>query len=527
MEARSPISSTTITYAAIKCWTTNRRSNVWSSRFDGPAEYNLPNGFQVLRCANTISMLEKKSIRGYWWVDENPDRKVAGSLEYDPDEGIDLKLLSPLDQDLETLEADTLVDYDRIYGITEEGNEMTLMDCKRGSTQINLGGSGIQTSEYMVPAYIDGYAFVDGEDIEFSRVSVEYPLLDQWANQSGASIEFNMGEESNNALVTASEGDTIDITYEFQDSMQANVEDYTISLTLSTNTDMNRVGGVSIDETTKFEIEKQDGSISLEEMYDVNSKLQDFITLAVRKPTFPSSLEAKIPTDGPINDTANIVFNQLSNLNPPEQLHSRKTNFLLPNIEDRFEETLSIWFELYTEIKPTYDLFFGTKYNDTMFERNRFLGFTQALETYHRRSDYTGTYLEEDEFNDYKEELIGTIHKEHDQSFQDHMVDGVFEHANEYSLRKRLNGLVDAHETVLSELPWDVSSEINPIVNTRNYLTHYDDDSGAEMDRLREHNLILEALLEACLLTDLEIPEDHIRQRLESRYHELTRDIRL
>lgn len=470
-------------------------------------------------------MLEEKTYQGYWWTDENPDRKVPGDLKYEPNGRIELKILAPLNTDMETLGPDTIVEYERIYGLTEDDDYITLLNCTRDKVQLSMGNQGVQTSKYIISRFIEGHAFTDQQDIEFSNVSFEYPLLDQWANISGVSLQYGSDDGNDDNPLNMDAGDTFDITYEFQDRVRATADEYNISLNIRATTKPSQVGGISIDESTKLRVEKDNGMITLEELFNLNKKLQDFVTFAVRKSTFPSDITATIQTDGPGNNSMNIVFDQVSEIDPPDRINT--PNFVLDDIHETFEETLSIWFDLYSQLEPVFNLYFGTKYNNTMYMNNQFLGFTQALETYHRRLDYTGTYLDDDEFGEYKEELADTLHEDHDQSFQDHMVDGVFKHANEYSLRKRLNGLVAAHENVLADLPWNVDSEINPITNTRNYLTHYDDDIDEEMDRLYEFSLILEALLEACLLTDLGISEDHIRQRLGSRYHELTRDMDL
>ena len=472
-------------------------------------------------------MLEEKSIRGYWWVDANPNRTVPGKLEYNPDGNIELHLLSPLNPDIRTFTPNYNVEYDRIYGHAENDEYITLLRCKRDKAQISGGNQSIQTSKFIIGSFIEGYAFSFGKDIEFASISFEYPLLDQWAGITGVSMNLGFDDEEDGNQPSVEAGDSFDFSYEVPDSIEAKVDDYNISVSVGSKINTKNVGGMSIDESTNLTVDKDGEEITYEELYDLNKKLQDFVTFAVRKPTFPSTISAKFQIGASSNNSMNIVFDQISEIDPPERFIPNKSNFILSDIHESFEETMAIWFDLYSELEDVFNLYFGTKYNNTMYMNNQFLGFTQALETYHRHSNYTGTYLDEDEFDEYKEELAETIHEDYDQSFQDHMVDGVFKHANEYSLRKRLNGLVAAHENVLADLPWNVDSEINPITNTRNYLTHYDDDIDEEMDRLYEFSLILEALLEACLLTDLGISEDHIRQRLGSRYHELTRDMDL
>ncbi|WP_237713400.1 HEPN domain-containing protein, partial [Halococcus hamelinensis] len=75
------------------------------------------------------------------------------------------------------------------------------------------------------------------------------------------------------------------------------------------------------------------------------------------------------------------------------------------------------------------------------------------------------------------------------------------------------------------ELHMDIAASVNEIVNTRNYLTHYDESISPRADTDELHPLILRlrAILEAVLLSNLGIPEDQITERLQQRYSELMR----
>ena len=71
----------------------------------------------------------------------------------------------------------------------------------------------------------------------------------------------------------------------------------------------------------------------------------------------------------------------------------------------------------------------------------------------------------------------------------------------------------------------DIEASVNEIVNTRNYLTHYDEGISPRADTDELHPLILRlrAILETVLLSNLGIPENQIVERLQQRYSELTR----
>lgn len=469
-------------------------------------------------------MLEKISTQGYWWSEADSDNTVPGELTYEPDGRITLKLLSPIRNTEEHLSTGSVVEYDRIHGVTEDGKEVTLLNCTQSNTSFSFDNSGIQTSEYVAASFIRGYAFTQGEDIEFQTATVEYPLLDQWAGISGVSIDYGFDEGEEGEPITIDAGDTVQIEYEFQDSHESDVGEYTVALSVNADLNQQRVGGFSIDETTQFRIDPHDSGISLDDLMDAVNKLQNFVTIAVRKPTFPSKLEGKVATNGEFDESVEIVFDQLPEMDPPTRVHPYKTNFTFADIYENFAEILRTWFDLYSELKPTYDLYFGTKHNNDMYPRNKFLGLTQALETYHRHSEYDDEYLEEPQFEEYYEDLCESIPEEFPNSFRDHLSDGTFKYANEYSLRKRLDKLVKDHEEVLADLPWDIGEQVNSITNTRNNLTHRGGPT-VDVTELYEMNLIMESLLEACLLTDLGIPKDHLTERLGERYDELARGV--
>lgn len=103
------------------------------------------------------------------------------------------------------------------------------------------------------------------------------------------------------------------------------------------------------------------------------------------------------------------------------------------------------------------------------------------------------------------------------------MKDGAFKYGNEYSLDKRLREIINDHKPLLENLPLNVINHRRAIVETRNHLTHYNEEKyddvaeGAELQRLTWR---LQQLVEVCLLTEIGIPESHIENRLTYRYRD-------
>ncbi|EMA41426.1 hypothetical protein C447_01190 [Halococcus hamelinensis 100A6] len=298
-----------------------------------------------------------------------------------------------------------------------------------------------------------------------------------------------------------------------------------LKLIFNADFNMSQVGGASIDEDVYFDIVPDSGQMSYDTSFNYSRMLQDFITLATGKEVQSSMMIGRLERDErPGYDDVEILFSTSGDLKLPDSLHPLKANFVLADITEDFSEVMNNWFEHYKELEPVYNLYFSIQYNSEMYLQNQFLSLTQAIETYHRR-EIGGQYLSDDEFEEFYDELCENIPDRFDESFQDHLERGTFRYANEYSLRKRLSQLVSEQENIFEELHMDIAASVNEIVNTRNYLTHYDESISPRADTDELHPLILRlrAILEAVLLSNLGIPEDQITERLQQRYSELMR----
>jgi hypothetical protein len=107
--------------------------------------------------------------------------------------------------------------------------------------------------------------------------------------------------------------------------------------------------------------------------------------------------------------------------------------------------------------------------------------------------------------------------------FKNKLSSGTFKYANRYSLRKRLREVVREHEDILEDLPHNITDRQHSVIETRNHLTHRDDNPDpavAEGQDLVRLTWGLQQLIETCLLADLGIPENHIESRLQNRYRD-------
>lgn len=308
------------------------------------------------------------------------------------------------------------------------------------------------------------------------------------------------------------------------------------------------VGG-SVTGTMQFRIEPRRPTVPLAEYLDHIKILRDFVAFAVDRPVNPQSVSGFLGDDRE-KTTIDIMYSFQEIHDIPESLHPHSMLFQLSDIEGRFDDVLQNWYSMNEGLESVVNLYFGTQYSTGLYADNTFLMLMQAFESYHREK-YGGTYEPAEKYEKIVSDLqsfisgdlrgvytdsasfegatppdvsaLKNLNEQYDinSDLINKLTGGVLEHANEYSLRKRLREVVAEHEFLLSDLPYNIVDKQHKIIETRNHITHQTQDPDpivATGSDLVELNWGLEQFLAVCLLTELGIPEDHIRERLKHKY---------
>ena len=446
------------------------------------------------------------------------DRRVPGTLEYDPDEGITLQLLRTLEEDANIPSTDSAsTRYDRILGKTKD-NDITLCDCI--VSEISGIGS-LQTEHYQANQVLVGHCFTDS--IEFSRIQVKSELIDAWAERTATSFDSSIFERAEGEEpVKGQAGDTFELKVKTPETLDAKIERGTFKLKHNISTNLRRRGGGEITDKCFFEVNFESDNVDLDVSLDYAKKIEDFVSLALGEECWAEELIG-IGTD---DDTEiEILYPPQGTSKTASKIHPNKTYFILPNIINNYEEIIRNWFTISSKYSQSLNLYFSTRYNSRMYLNNEFFSLIQAVEVYHRRNEkFEGEYMDKNAFEEYYNELCDTIDSDFDNSFKQHLRKGTFEYANEYSLSKRIKELIRGMDDIIESIPLEFESNIQPIVNARNNLTH-EGDAGVSTNQLYEFSLILRALFESLILLDIGIDKEHLRDRLSQRYTELSKDI--
>ncbi len=247
-------------------------------------------------------------------------------------------------------------------------------------------------------------------------------------------------------------------------------------------------------------------------MYD----LCNLLTLLIGETTYINYVKAfgddiQISPDQKSKETIELYFTQ-KKYGLDKNIHHFQMILPYSRISENISDVLSLWFAKAQHLRSVYDLFFGTFYNPGLYLQFQFLSLMQAIESFHRVTK-GGKYLSNEDWQPYRSTLASAISKELDSGHRESLKSRI-KYGNEYSLRKRIGELLETlDESTASLLTPTDRFFTGVVVDTRNYLTHYDDelkDVALKNADLYWANQRLKILITILLLKEIGISEDLI-----------------
>lgn len=451
--------------------------------------------------------MDKFEYNGIWWLPENPERRISGILSFHPQEGASLELIGTFKEEFDKIfKLDTL---DIILGVTSNGKEVTLYRCYETKSQIN--SPGLVNSLFTPQVIFMGHHFEKEDDIVFDSLSINYSFLEEWTNITGFQCKIEWDHENH---ISRDE-----VSYKFPEKIEAQINGFKISLDFYFRRSGDHIKEVILTHTSFIKIEPEKPIHFSDYQQAICYHLQNFLSLAIGKAIYPVIVKGKSEECKTERPDGTCSYNDIFVYYAIKQLPilSRKFQpfdllFNFSDISDEFGKYLNNWYSKAEVLKPVYDLYFGTLYNFSMYLEHNFLSLIQAVESYHRRVS-GGKYVPDEGFDPVFNNLVQAIPANIDSGFKD-SIKMRLKYLNEFSLRKRLKELFSKYGSLFSYVIKDSSQFTEDVLNTRNYLTHYDKESednaktGDDMFRLVQR---LKFILEICFLVELEIPMEAIK----------------
>ena len=398
---------------------------------------------------------------GYFWLPSVPDRKAPGTLSISDGGVIELEVAGLFDDSIEALLNYDFQSIERIVGHIEEDGWVTLDDCYCKPGIIRL--DGMLKSLIRVNRVFTGVIYDEGESPLFNSLTFSVEGIDEWVGISGFEDGFQL------------EKDTATISYQLPADISLNLGN---DMQLLIMFDW-KLPGFPITKEARmsqkiyFKLVSQNAR-ELDEFISVAHKITTFLCLAIDQTVSLDSMEAT--SDNRRQDIGDGTTEPIPiNIYYPSRLYSKEDPrvyegdmlFGFEQIQNDAEKRIKNWMEIYDKIEPALDLYFLAKMGAQPTSQAKFLALAQSLEACHRRTS-DEKQMDESEFKELIDNLIDQCPQERKEWLK-----GKLQYGNEVSLRHRLKSLIEPFEDVIED--WQKPKGlIDKIVNTRNYLTHYD-----------------------------------------------------
>jgi hypothetical protein len=450
--------------------------------------------------------MEEFEFEGSWWLPETPEARVPGTLGFSTVSGASLDLPGSLKDPgdhFAALERE-LTEPERILGFSAKGRAVTLWGCFERRKRVNLGGftrTSFHADVVVVGAHLD-----NAEDTRFTKMSAEYRHLDEWAGISGLTITMPEDRAAHPMVIEQRRPNPVSASVA---GARVTVE---VRATLRDDS-LGPSGEAAIKERTLLSVEYPEGK-RFGEWSGTLHRLRNFLTLGVGSSVEPLAVRAE--TDG--DDSVEIHYRPAGARGEApsgRNVHRAEMLFTLRDVREDFGRFLGNWFGKAERLGPVYDLYFATAYGSPAYLDDRFLSLVQGVEAYHRRA-LAEPELPEEEHERRVEEVVSAAPDAHRAWLR-----GRLAYSNEPGLRKRLAEIMrrdpEAMKSIFGTNSRKRDGFMHKVVETRNYLTHYDEGkkeaaaTGRELYELTER---LKSVLEACLLREVGFEGDRLKEVL-------------
>lgn len=431
----------------------------------------------------------------------SPKNKLPGTLRISESGETTLEIIGVFGDTLAAINNDNH-DLNRVIGLIEDGKLVTLDRCFYQNKSISFGG--ISKSTIRVDFVFVGVGYDEREEIKFFRFDFSVEGLDEWLGISGIKVEHSNDYKSTSIHYTPPEK----IMLQLPNGMALEfIFGWTLpGFPIVTEAKITQKAYVSL--TSKM-------ALSIGDYLDVVFKINNFLCFAIDETVSLDSITCysheitQEISNGEKREIAISVYYEsypYSEVKPKVRWHEML--FRYGHVANELEKILANWLANYQISEPAFNLYFASKSGAYKYIEGRFLSLAQSIETLHRRNS-NDTLMTEDEFNN----LVGIISKACPGDKKD-WLDGKLRYANELPLRQRIKQMIEPFNELYGSAS-ERKSFVGKVLDTRNFLTHYDPrlaDQSSSGTELWELCMKLEGLFQLHLLRLIKMNDDLINK---------------
>ena len=397
---------------------------------------------------------------GYFWLPANPDNRLPGVLLVSDTGETNVEVIGIFGDPIAAMN-DSSIELGRIVGVIENGDFVTLDHCFYRKRNISFGG--ISKSIIHAHFLLFGVQYGASEPVTFSRFRFSFEGLDEWLSVSGLRVEHNWSERSASIHFIPPK----EIAIQLPDGIGLK---FTFGWTLP--------GAPIITEakiTQKAYITLTSESLRPIEYYlALVFKLNNFLCFAIDETValdsatgFSHEITREVGNHEEREVPIAVYYEGSPVSEGRPKLDWHKMLFRYNDITNQLEPILNSWLGNYEISAPAFNLYFASKSGSHKYLDGRFLSLAQGIETLHRRNSQE-TLMADSEFD----QLVATI-VEGCPAEKREWLSKKLEYANELPLRKRIRQMLQSFESLYGDSK-QRKQFIMKVIDTRNYLTHYD-----------------------------------------------------
>lgn len=443
----------------------------------------------------------ERSWRGQWWVSDDPNLVIPGTLHNLGDGSLRLELIGGFDVNvwtslpggggLSTSSAESR-DFPLVYGVCD-GERFTLFDAIATSTQERVGG--ISTQELISNRALRGIHLVSRDVPLFTRAVLQLGRLLDWSNRSTFYKQPLTGNPTRER--TAGTRPVAPAT--------AIYNDVTVGLHVRSS-DFHVIGRLSADERSMVARESAVLELEVAEPVTVTGfdevcqDIQDLLTLSAYEPCGWLGQWLYVPaapgSPGKADTEVEVLGRRTYQANVPEN-EPRQHDFLFTLADLDFPDLMPRWLALKDRARLGFNILLGLRYISRGYVGSRLLGAATAAETIHDGLYPNSTRLPEATFDDLRSRLFEAIAGEPGE-VRSFLSDAL---KNRPTYRTRMSELASIPDSKAVEgLLTDPGGWAKLIKNARNAFAHANERSVQDIDSTSAHWLLEVTYALLCLV---------------------------
>lgn len=307
-------------------------------------------------------MSEKFLLKGKFYLPTDRDNKIFGTISYSPEDGSYLDLLGSFNKENDEEEI--------IWGELENGKGITMFNSFIVKKKFN---STEQDKYYCNFLFLDIF-FDSKKDIMFNKISVRYSHLDEWLNlRKGFKFDY----------ITDKNG--IKIEYNLPAPVNYQIGKLNISIDLTAKGPARKYVQKSVSITQKAYITFQTSrKRQFDKISDDINHFRNLISLSIQNPVSYTELNGYLRIRNDKKLYKCVILTKRNS--KPEEKEILPTHMLMPfqSVATDFQKIILNWYVQREKLEPTLIPHMSVYREELLYESDKFLNLTRALEAFHR-----------------------------------------------------------------------------------------------------------------------------------------------